>query len=212
MFTNTELRKLSYAMAIPTRRLLEEFGPVYDDVRISPNSLKASGTKSPGWVQFMDDGSSSVGVYTWAFDDATEEELWFEIQMPHGVQLGSTVHPHIHWAPMANGTAGDVVSWAMEYTWVDVLGTFGNTTIISANAHIGGEATLVAKKHYITPLPDIDAQSDANQAVSSVMLGRIYRDATGGLQTDDLAQDAALLSVDFHVKMDTHGSIQEYSK
>jgi hypothetical protein len=203
-------RKLGVAMCMGVTQLRGNLlPPWYDDVRVSVNSVKLAGLKQPGFEQFADNGSGSVGVFTYLFDAATEEEVFFEVQMPHGVQLNTPISPHVHWAPVADGTAGQVVCWGLEYVWQDVFGVFGDTTILYGNEHVGGDSILLANKHYLTPLADL---SDANTAVSSVLLARLFRDATGGGATDSYTDDAALLSVDFHVTLDAPGSSSLYSK
>ena len=175
----------------------------YEDLRVPMTSIKLAGVKNPDFVQFKDDGAASKGVYVWAFDDAAEEEMFFSVQMPHGYNEGTDIDPHVHWAPDGNGGAGDVVSWGLEYTWANIGGDFGNSVIISANAHFPADAALVGDRHYRTDLPDI---AGAGKTISSVLVCRIFRDATGALQVDDYGNDAFLFEFDFHFKVNSLAS------
>jgi hypothetical protein len=182
----------------------------WDDLRVNILSVRVPAAAGPDFVQFKDDGAASTGVFTYAFDPASEEQVYFSTQLPHQWKEESTIYPHIHWTPAVSGTAGQKVSWGLEYTMANVLGTFGNTTIVSSNAHIGTDTTLAAGKMYITPLgPGIDM---TGQVLSTVLICRLFRDATGALNTDDLAQDALGLSVDFHYEIDAFGSSEVFTK
>jgi len=102
---------------------------VWDDVRTSLTSAFGGGINDPSWVKVVDDGAGSQGIYTWGFDDNIEEELFFEVQLPHGYAPGTDIKPHIHWAPVGAGT-GNVV-WGLEYTTVNVGSVIGNSTLLT---------------------------------------------------------------------------------
>ena len=101
---------------------------VWDDIQVSAGSASRLGFTDPDWAQFQDDGSGSTGVYQLAFDNTTDEELYFTAELPHGWKLGSTIYPHVHWSPEDTNT-GNVV-WGLEYTISAINGTFGNSTKI----------------------------------------------------------------------------------
>ena len=182
--------------------------PVYDDLRVELSSVRVPAVAGPGFSQFKDNGDSSTGVFLPWFDDGTEEQVYFSAQFPHSQQLNSRVYPHIHWTPAANGGAGQKVNWGLEYTWAEPFAIFGDTTIIYANDHVPDE-TLVAGKHYISGFEEIEGHTNG---VSNIMVCRLFRDAGGTGGTDDLAQDAGALYVDFHFRADTLGSRTEFSK
>lgn len=185
---------------------------VWDDLRVPVLSTKVPTSKQPGFAKVLDNGSGSQGVFTYLFDDSTEEELYFACQVPHSWKLGTALHAHVHWMPVANGSAGDVVSWGLEYSVTKIGATFGNTSIIYGNAHMPDE-TLVADRHYLTEIGTI-AMTDID-STSPMLICRVFRNATGTTgtgQTDDYAADAALIEIDFHYEIDTMGSEDEYTK
>ncbi|GAH65568.1 unnamed protein product [marine sediment metagenome] len=186
-----------------------ELYTAFEDVRVPLAATKKGGLSDPDFVQFQDNGAASTGVYVWAFDPGGEEEMFFECQILHAYREGTTIYPHVHWAPDGNGGAGDVVSWGLEYTWANIGGDFGNTTIISANAHTPADAALVGDRHYLTSLPVIVG---AGKTISSMLSCRIFRDAAGVLRVDDYANDAFLLEIDFHVEFNSLGSRTELVK
>jgi len=181
----------------------------WDDMRIPVYSTKVGGSKEPGWGQLKDDGSGSQGVFTYLFDDSTEEELYFAVQMPHSWKFGTDISPHVHWTPTVNGGAGEVVSWGMEYTLSDIGGVYGNTSIIYTYETIPG-GDLVADTHYLSEFPHIDMSGI--DSVSAMLICRVFRDATGAGGTDDYGDDAALFEIDFHYQIDSLGSQLEYIK
>jgi len=176
---------------------------VWDDLRFPATSVKVPPAKYPGFSQFLDDGASSQGVFLLWFDATTEEEVYIIAQLPHGYKEGSDVYPHVHWTPAAGGGAGEVASWGMEYTWANIGGDFGATSIIYANAHTPADASLVASRHYWTSFA---ALTGTNKTISSMLAIRLFRDAAGTGETDSYGGDAGLLEFDVHFEMDTIGS------
>lgn len=182
---------------------------VWDDLRVPVLTTKLGGTKDPDLTKVFDNGSGSQGVFTYLFDKTTEEELYFVVQLPHGWKYETSLHPHVHWFPVANGSAGQKVSWGLEYTICSLGSIFGNTTIIYADTPYNGPTSLVANTHYLTEFPAISMTGIVS--VSSMVLCRIFRDATGVGGTDDYDNDAALIEIDFHYESDRIGSDNEYS-
>jgi len=182
---------------------------VWDDIRVPVLSTKVPAAKNPGFEKVLDNGAGSQGIFTYLFDAATEEELYFTCQIPHSWKLGTDLHPHVHWMPVSNGSAGQVVSWGLEYSVAKVGVTFPVTTIMYGNVSMPTE-TLVVGRHYITDLGDIIMSGV--DSVSPMLICRVFRDATGAGGTDSYADDAALIEIDFHFEADTLGSNEEYAK
>ena len=179
---------------------------VFEDLTIPVTSSKNGGSKDPGFALVKNNGASSQGVFTYWFDPAIEEELYFTVQLPHGWKAGSTIYPHLHWTAASNVGANKVV-WGMEYVWTNIGSNFGNTTIITGDTPIAAIGTIDAFEHALTPLPSIDG---SEYTLSSMMLCRIYRDATN--VADNYGSDAGLLQIDFHLEVDADGSRTEYTK
>jgi hypothetical protein len=126
--------------------------------------------------------------------------------MPHAWKI-SDIGAHVHWIPKTNGTGS--VSWGLEYTWANIGDTFSDTKIIYGNNHIPG-GSLVAGKHMLTEIGTISPEGITG--VSSMLICRIFRDATGTGLTDNYNDDAGLLEIDFHYEIDSLGSQEEYVK
>jgi hypothetical protein len=148
----------------------------------------------PNFVKVLDNGSGSTGLYTYAFDKSAEEEAFFAVQFPHNRKSGSNVIPHVHWMPTGTDT-GNVV-WGLEYSWASIGATFGNSAIITVTQAGGG----VADAHQIAYF---DAITGTGKTSSSMMLCRVFRDATS--ETDTYDEDAALIEIDFHYEIDKLG-------
>jgi len=181
----------------------------WEDLKVPVLSTKSGGTKDPNFKKAFDNGSGSQGVFTYYFDPNVEEELYFAVQLPHNWMIGSDIEPHVHWIPEGNGAVSELVSWGLEYTWADIGGVFGNTTILYSNTHFPADSAFVDGKHYITGLGSI---SGTGKTFSSMLICRVFRDATGSGETDSYTSDAGLLEVDFHYQVDSFGTNEEYVK
>lgn len=135
------------------------------------------------------------------------------MQIPHTWKVGTDLHPHVHWVPVSNGTAGQKVSWGLEYSFARIGDSFGNTTIIYGNTSVPNDSSLVADKHYLTNLPEIATEDDITYAVSSMLVGRLFRNTAGaGESEDDYGAAVRLFEFDIHIEIDTVGSREEYTK
>ena len=176
---------------------------VWEDMRVPVTATNRGGSKDPTFSVFKDNGGGSQGVFLDWFSASSEQELYFACQFSHAYKLGSTIYPHVHWVPAASGT-NKHVSWGLEYTWVDTGATYGNTAIIYGDTPSDGTVNLVAGRSYLTNLTAIVGSGISG--VSSMLVGRVFRDATGAGGTDDLAATAGLMEIDFHYEVDTIGS------
>lgn len=174
---------------------------VWDDERVPLSVARpGAGIRSPGYQQYKTNGAGSQGVYAFHFDPAQEEEVFFSIQLPHGYKEGSSITPHVHWAPKDN-TTGTVI-WGLEYHWQSMDGVFGNTTIIEVT-----ETLLVGSqdKHIYTAFAPIVG---TGQKISSILNCRLYRKAA----TDTYNADAVCFEFDVHYERNTMGSQEELVK
>ncbi len=184
--------------------------PAYwDDIRVPVTSTRKGASKMPGFGKILDNGSGSQGVFAELFSHSTEEELYFSVQLPHNWKQGSDLHAHVHWSPVTNGAAGEKVCWGLEYSIQEVHGVFPST-VIAYNDTAALDEDLIADKHYLTEIVEIDMSGV--DSVSPMLVCRVFRDATGTGGTDSYTNDAALLEFDFHYQIDTIGSRTEYTK
>jgi hypothetical protein len=179
----------------------------FEDLRVPMSSTRRGAAEDPLYSVFRNDGTGSVGVYGSWFRTNQTEDLFFEVQMPHGWKEGSTIYPHIHWSPKTD-TGGNKVRWGFEFIWVNVGGTFANTTVVYAEdpiPPIGSSPT--AYQHVISEFPSIDG---TGQTLSSMLVCRVFRDGTHA--NDSYNNSALMLQFDFHYEIDADGSRQEYNK
>jgi hypothetical protein len=162
----------------------------WQDLRVGATSVKTAGVTDPDWGVFRN------GVRTWLFDGGTRvEELYFEVQLPHGIDTSEPVQPHVHFAAMTSGTGN--VAWFLEYTMSDVDKVFPATTTISGVSAIGSQY-----EHKIGGLdPDIAISGVGD---SAVLVCRLYRDPTS--TADTYSGDVAFLSFDLHYLIKRDGS------
>jgi hypothetical protein len=175
---------------------------VWDDLRVASTSTKLAGSKDPGFAKFKDNGAGSQGVFVYWFDKASEEEVYFTVQFPHS-WAGTAVTPHVHWVPKTADAGGTLtVEWGLEYTWANIDGTYGDTSIVYAKS---AASHTTAGKHEVTDFSAITPGSGTQDGISSMMICRLFRNATDA--TDDTYDDdAGLLEFDVHYEINTVGS------
>lgn len=177
--------------------VLMDFSPKEDDLRMPATASKLGGLKDPNWVQLRDDGAGSTGVYSYAFDKNTEEELFFACQLPHN-WVGTDLAPHVHWAPASSGIASSTVRWGLEYSWADIDAVFPTTSTIYGEA----TQTVANRRHYMTFFTG--GISATGKSYSSMLMCRLFRDASHA--NDTYASDAFLLEFDIHYEKSGFGT------
>ena len=173
----------------------------WEDLRFPFTGARPGTASPPGFAQFKDDDSGSTGVYTFRFDKNSEEQMFFEAQMPHKWKEESLVYPHIHWSPIDAG--GGSVVWGLECTTSTIGGTFGVTTIITVTDAADGTAF----KHQVAVFTPIDM---TGITISGILVCRGFRKAAD--VADDYDNDAVGLELDFHFQVDDRGSHDEWVK
>lgn len=169
-------------------------GTIWEDFRVGASVVQIGPVNQPSWDIFVG------GVRLPAFD--VNEEVFFDVQMPHAWKAGSAVAPHIHWAP--NGAAinaGDRVQWQLEYEVHDVGGVYVGTSTVT------GEYTFLVgdqqRQHFLL---DLDQPAPADLSAfeeSCVIVCRLSRIAA---TVNEYAGKGVLLSVDFHYQREKWGT------
>lgn len=170
---------------------------VWDDLRI-PGLSVALGASAPDLAAWLAAGNLRVLRFN---GNATSEQVFFTVQMPHGYKEGSDIIPHVHWGPV-NGDAGNV-RWNLEYSWTNFDTVFPNGTIIA----VVDAADGTAWKNQVADFPPI---SGSGKTLSSMLVCRLFRDPTDG--DDTYGSDAGFLEFDFHFQSDTIGSKEPFVK
>ena len=180
-------------------RIIPEGDEVWEDLRVG--GLATERKSDPPDIEVFRDGLQAN-----AFDTTTLEQVYFELQLPHGWLAGSSVSPHIHWGHnIAVPEDNKGVVWGLEYSWGEIGETFGaSNTIYSTDDWV---TAPVQYQHNLSEFADI---SGAGKTLSSMLMCRLFRNVASG--DDDFAHDAFLFEFDLHVQMNSLGSRQEYVK
>ncbi len=135
---------------------------------------------------------ASRGVLTYFAEPDVDEELHFSLQVPHDWIVGTTFYPHIHWGFSDPSEIGDVV-WGFEYNITGIGGVIENTTISKITESID-PLEVNPYTHLVSNFNPI--KNTKNLTVSSMLVGRIFREGTSDLDTYNA--DAFILEFDLH--------------
>lgn len=148
-------------------------------------------------------GSGSIGVRLPAFSGSTRQELFFALQLSHGVKIETNLQAHVHWSTTEEIPDGQFVRWGLEFTAAPVAGIWGTTTILVSDEIAAGSG--LAYQHMITALGEA-VVSPKNTTESMMLLGRVFRDGAN----DTFAGSAYLQEIDFHAQFVKLGSPEEF--
>lgn len=169
----------------------------WDDLR-TPLLRATTGSGTPTLAAFRG------GLYAYSFSQTTMNELFFDVQLPHGWVPGTALHPHIHWSP-GNSTNTGVVRWGLEYAWANAVNPPGNVFPAPTTVYVEQAAGGTPYQQQIASFPAIDG---AGMRLSSVLLCRLFRDAAH--VNDTFTTGAFGISSDFHHLVSSVGSSDEF--
>ena len=193
----------------------------WDDIRV-PGSAGRPGASFPPTFTTMSVAPFDTLALNW-FSNVIEEQLFFQVQLPHTWKEGTDIKPHVHWTPEINAGANECVQWGLEYSWSNISGSFGASTTIYSDGTDDTTATsagvtIVASDHYLSAINKTAGGGAAvvdgtGKTLSSMLACRLFRDVSDtGPGTDDYGDEAGLLELDFHYEIDSLGSENEYTK
>jgi len=181
----------------------------WNDLNINVGIFEFAGNADPVLVNWNVGGS---GLTIKAYEFAVNDEIYFKIQVPHSIKLGSDLYCHLHWTPGTRGNeeSGKIVGWKVQFLLANIGANFPATlyTVDLQDVCSGAD-----HRHEITPDVLVELTEEIN--ISAFIVGRIYR-SDGG--TDDTwssstsGQLPLLLGMDFHFEMDAPGSKDHLSK
>jgi len=170
----------------------------WDDLQV-PGLAVQVGPTAPDLV------STFGNIRVFGFDgNALNEEVFFSVQLPHGLDTNSLIYPHIHWMPST--TATGTVTWTLELFQQNYGANFTNGHYAQTNTMTNVFLVNSQWQHTLTNFPSYRPRKD----ISSIILGRLNRDS--GDAADNYAADACLLGIDFHILRDQLGSYNVTSK
>lgn len=142
---------------------------------------------------------------TYATDYATTS-----LQINHDWMTGTVISPHLHWWQVSS----DVPNWLLGYRWQkqgSAKTTAWSNLAFSTHIFTYSAGTL----NQISECADITPPSGYGE-VSDIVQFRIYRDTTNASTlfagADPESADVDAVNFDIHIKVDTLGSREEYSK
>jgi len=172
----------------------------WEDLRFPVSRVTKNPSNSkPDYVPIVGD------IQALGFDNAASEWVTGHAQMPHSWRTGSTVRPHVHWAPSKASNAASAVRWKLYYIWVNTNDRWINAS--KASIATTGVTTGVASKNLITTLGSIDG---TGKEMSSILSWKLVRDVSHA--ADDFAADAVLVEFDIHYQINSFGSDNELTK
>jgi hypothetical protein len=182
-------------VALPIEHQKNPVPPAWDDFVVPVTAVKAGAAiREPGFEKV---GGGAQGVYSYQFDGAAEEEVFFSVQTPHAWDR-QNMDLHLHVAPGDDrgGTAVFGVEWISNGIGSQ-LASAG--TIATAALVIASDTHLMHRLCQLSTTNMIPTPTD-----SSVLLARVYRDVTA--TADDYPGDVVLLSIDCHFRRTKLGS------
>lgn len=171
---------------------------VFDDLRVEGATARVGAVAPTDGTGFRGDANHQMRTFV----HTQADEVQFYVQFMHGLKVGSTCYPHVHFMPVTTGTG--VVKFVLEYYWANVNGQFPGTPGTYPMTYAIG-----ANKQWYHLIADGAGLTLANVGLSAIMKCRLYRDNTVG---SNLAAAVAFLYFDIHVELNSLGSSQEYIK
>lgn len=206
---NMEL-KPDGGLSLP-RGIVEHVG-AWDDLRFPVNL----GEWWQGSTRY--DYSEFDGTIDFAINSRYPEEwVSFTAQMPHAWEIGTDIHPHLHWYQTLDESTNPV-NWLLAYQ-ISAKGATVSKNIDYSNHTFVTPSTLAVynwtsgRIHQITEFPAIDMSA---YGLSDIIHFVLWRDVANtstefsGPESAPAITDA--LEFDIHYKIDTAGSRQEYVK
>ena len=172
----------------------------WDDLRIDTNNIKLDATNPPSETAYK-------GGFVLEFPDNANKKIYFSVQFPHSRSVGSDVHFHLHYVIDTNGSGAGAenVKWIFTHSWADIGSAFPTETTVNTGTTKDVQ-NINADVHVIHEIAEIDG---TGKDISSMMLCSLERDTT---VADNYTGHIYLMEVDFHVQLDSLGSIIEFNK
>ena len=174
---------------------------LWESLKVSFIATSVSGSNPPTFSPFKTNGVGSQGVFLYFFSQTQEQELYFTASLPHSYLEGSDIISQTHF--VTNSAATGTVRWGLEFIWQDVGDDYTDTAIVTADSVI---PLNTGNKHYVQTISTING---SNKKISSVIIGRVFRDITA---PDNYPSPVGLLTLEFLYQQAGNGSGLPYSK
>lgn len=176
--------------------VLEE--TVWDDLRTPVSALRLPAANPPTVTSYK---SGQV----LAFSSASDNFVYFLMQLPHKYKEGTDILMHIHWTLPTAGSGGGAenVKWDLTYSWANITAAFPVASSGTVTVDVQND---VVDDHMIDTVATLTGTS---KNLSSMLICSLKRDTS---VANDYADDAYLLEIDAHFEIDTIGSRQVGTK
>lgn len=179
---------------------------LWDDKNVATSSSKASGTTAGSGYPAFDNVIGNLKAWIFQTSPAQNEYIYFNMQMPHSMNVGTELSVHLHYMPITSeGTPGNVV-WEFSYSSADIGGVFGGSETLVTSSPLSVSGT--AFTHQLGQIGTISGT--VFSLVSGMLLCRLCRKTSD--VNDTHPASISLLDFDIHLKHDTKGSIQLMNK
>lgn len=140
---------------------------------------------------------------------SSNDRLYFTTQFPHDLYIPTAGNllfaPHVHWTCNAEPTTARTVIWELSYVYAKFGAQFAEavTTVLAETYTTVGTAEL--RRHLIARFPMISIPA-ADCGPSMIFVGALKLKSTSTID----AGVVALLSFDWHFRVKSYGTIEEY--
>lgn len=156
-------------------------------------------------MKIKDNGSGSTGIYSWAFNKNTEEELFSATELPSDHNDSTDIYGFYRWISLVDGAVDAKVSWGCEINFTGHGDVMQPTTIMYQDTPRGWAVGdhIIAYKTYCNIFGPVTGFGFPIIAPQMVM--RMFRDSGGVGGTDSFNNDAVLLSIGLYYQKNGFG-------
>ena len=204
---------------------------MWDDVRVTADMVtlgELQHTERPARIRLYSNKGRSFsysGIWGYGFDHGKDgkglfQNAYFNVQLPHSYEEGSPIEPHVHvrLIPGSDAGAGQKLLLEFEYVWVNIGEIAPEDTVIRPVNHTVEEEELSGGNTMISfgtiEKPDSKISSMLSCRFSRITIQEGWEDywRPSGLENDNFAGMMVLLEFDFHIRKDSNGSREIYTK
>jgi hypothetical protein len=167
---------------------------VYDDLRVPVSAVRLSGSQPPTSTLYK-------GGEVLAFPHNSEKTLYFTAQLPHGYDEGENIEFHTHYAIETAGADGETaenLKWIFTHSWSNISAEIPDASTVPVTIDLKAAA---AETHYRGQVAATISGTGKN--ISSILICSLTRDIS---VANNYAANVYLISLDFHVPINTLGS------
>jgi len=155
-------------------------------------SVRGSGANDPAFNTWI------AGIRQFEFSATVMKEVFIVFHIPHDYVPGTDIHFHAHWSNAAAVPNTGNVIWGFEIAWAQGFNqqAFGTLTRTAGSTSTVTVTQACPATRYQHNIAETTAQTLTGLEVDSLVICRVYRDATAG---GDTCTDAVFLhTADIH--------------